>query len=269
MIKHVWASVLAFLALSGAAQAHEFWIDPVAYQIAPGERMQAVLRVGEDYEGASYAYVPRNFQRFDTRCAGQSAKVRGRAGDRPALNKVVNKAGLCVVIHQTSHFSITYKTMEKFKNFVSHKDAKWTLAAHQERGLPEADFRERYSRYAKSLIAVGNGAGKDSVTGLLTEIVAQANPYTDTMSGGFPVQVLYQGKPRANVQIELFEKSPNGRVKISLHRTNGQGLAKLPVKAGHSYLVDSVVLRAIEGKAANDPVWESLWASLTFQVPAR
>ena len=39
---------------------------------------------------------------------------------------------------------------------------------------------------------------------------------------------------------------------------------------GHTYLLDAVILRPVNEGAAFDedlPVWESLWAALTFAVP--
>jgi hypothetical protein len=44
-------------------------------------------------------------------------------------------------------------------------------------------------------------------------------------------------------------------------------VARVEVSPGHSYLTDHVVMRPMEPEAADGPVWESLWASLTFEVP--
>ncbi|SHI04948.1 DUF4198 domain-containing protein [Marivita hallyeonensis] len=249
------------------ASAHEFWIEPRAYQVDPGGSIVATLRIGEEFGGAEQAYLPRSFARFEMRCAGSKAGVPGRAGDRPALAVKAPADGLCVAIHQTQSYSLTYQEWQKFLNFVDHKDFATAVADHKARGLPETGFTERYSRYAKSLIAVGSGQGKDRAEGLATEIVAEANPYTDNVSGGMPVRVLYNGKPRANAQVELFAKSPGGSVKITLHRTDRQGRVRLPVRAGYSYLADAVVLRPLKPAKDGDPVWETLWASLTFAVP--
>jgi hypothetical protein len=39
--------------------------------------------------------------------------------------------------------------------------------------------------------------------------------------------------------------------------------------AGRDYLVDSVILRPMDGAVeSGDAMWESIWASLTFQVPS-
>ena len=229
--------------------------------------MEAHIRVGQNFKGSNYSFLPAQFKRFDLVQGDQVAPVQGTVGDRPALNMPVTDEGLLVVVHQTTDSFVTYRDAALFENFVRHKDFAWALDQHAERGLPETGFRERYSRYAKSLIAIGDGAGADGQVGMETEIVALKNPYSGDVSGAMPVQVFYQGAVRADVQVELFERDPEGEVTVSLHRTDGEGIAMIPVKQGHEYLVDSVVMRPLEVTEDNDAPWESLWASLTFKLP--
>ncbi len=266
MIRSVGLGATA-LFFSGVASAHEFWIDPVDYTVASEGALVATLRVGETFAGAEQSYLERNFVRFDMQCDGTLDAVPGRAGDRPALNVAAPRDGLCVIIHQTRDYTLTYNDWQKFVNFVEHKDFAGVLDEHAARGLPETGFVELYSRYAKSLIAVGDGAGSDTEMGLVTEIVAEANPYTDDVAGGFPIRVLYNGKARGDAQVELFARPPEGAVEVTLHRTDAEGRVTLPVQPGYAYLADAVVLRPLEAQAEKDPVWESLWASLTFAVP--
>ncbi|MCJ7871564.1 DUF4198 domain-containing protein [Phaeobacter sp. J2-8] len=257
---------LSFLLPLGAS-AHEFWIDAADWQIAAGDKMVADIRVGQDFVGPSFAYLSTRFRRFEVQIAGQTLPVTGRAGDKPALNLTPTETGLAVVTHVTTDNQLTYREWEKFQTFLAHKDWENLAEVHTERGLPETGFRERYSRYGKALIAVGDGAGADLDTGMLTEIVALANPYVDDLAAGLPVLVTYDGAPRANAQVEVFQRAPDKSVTVDRYRTDGAGRALLPVKSGHDYLVDAVVIRALDAKDENDPVWESLWASLTFSVP--
>ncbi|WP_292284743.1 DUF4198 domain-containing protein [Marivita sp.] len=260
-------AVFAVAALPTTATAHEFWIEPGAYQVETGATMVAHLRVGENFGGIEQSYLPRNFERFDRRCGDMQSEVPGRAGDRPAMSMEAPGDGLCVIIHQTRDYSLTYREWQKFVNFVEHKDFEAVLDEHLSRGLPRDGFRERYSRFAKSLIAVGDGAGADIEAGMRTEIVAEANPYTDPLDDGFPVRVLFNGEPRADAQVELFAKSADGAVEITLHRTDMDGRVNLPVRPGMSYLADAVLLLPLSPQTDTAPVWESLWASLTFAVP--
>ena len=250
-----------------AASAHEFWISPNSYMVSPDQQIEANIRVGQNFKGGAYSFVPAQFVRFDLVQSDTVIPVQGTVGDRPALTMPAPDEGLVIAVHQTTDSFVTYRDAALFENFVRHKDFAWALDQHVERGLPETGFHERYSRYAKSLIAIGSGGGADRPVGMETEIVALANPYTDDMATGLPVQVFYQGDVRADVQVELFERDPAGEVLVTLHRTDEKGVAVIPVKPGHEYLVDAVVMRALDVTEDNRAPWESLWASLTFKLP--
>lgn len=130
-------------------------------------------------------------------------------------------------------------------------------------------FDEVYSRYSKALIAVGDGQGSDERLGMETELVALMNPYTDDLTEGFAVQLHYRNMLRANEQIEVFEKAPGGKAVITTYRTDENGIGRFPVKPGHIYMVDAVVLRepSAQLQGATGAVWQTLWANLTFAVP--
>lgn len=249
--------------------AHEFWIDPVAHVVEPGEPVVAALRVGQLYEGSSMSFLPPNFTRFEIVEEGEVRSVEGRAGDRPALTVEAPQSGLLVVLHETTPLTLTWDAWEDFEAFVRHKDAAWTIARHREAGWPEKDFREVYTRHAKSLVAVGDGEGEDRRFGLEVELVALENPYTGEMTDGIDVALWRDGAPWREAQIEVFEKASDGGVKVATVRTDEEGRATVPVRSGYRYMLDAVALREAESDVALErgALWESLWANLTFAVP--
>jgi hypothetical protein len=264
----VLALLFVALILAPAARAHEFWISPEAYQVPPGEAIIAELRVGENLKGAGYAHIPDRVARFEVLQGEASFGPGTDLGDRPALNQILPGPGLAILVHETVDNSLKYTSWDKFVTFTTHKDFTWAQDVHRTRGLPDTGFVETYRRFGKALVAVGDGAGSDRPVGLDTEIVALANPYTDDLSGGLPVRVLYFGAPRSDVQVELFARDADGTVDVTLHRTDSAGVAVLPMVPGTEYLVDSVIMEPLEPAAEGDPVWHSLWASLTFRTPA-
>lgn len=262
------ASLVAFLFFVPAATAHEFWIEPETYTVDPGDPIIAELRVGQDFKGAAQTYFPDRFARFDVKMGESTRAVEGRIGDRPAMTFVPEGEGLAVVIHETKGHTLRYSSRDLFENFVEHKDLGDVLERHAARGLPELEFREAYTRYAKSLVAVGDGAGADTAVGLHTEIVALTNPYTDELSDGLGVRVLLDGKPRADAQVEVFARDGDGNVTQSFYRTDAAGETVIPVDPATEYMVDAVVME----DTGNDdpeagPVWHSAWANLTFRTP--
>ncbi|MEL6550696.1 MAG: DUF4198 domain-containing protein [Pseudomonadota bacterium] len=264
LLSSALAAGLAAAILATAASAHEFWLSPRAYEVGVGRALEADIRTGESFKGNASPYFTRNVERFEVLMGGRRIDPEATLGDRPVLDRSVPGEGLAVVIYETRDSRLTYQDWQKFVNFVEHKAFDGALARHDARGLPREGFVETYRRYAKSLIAVGGGAGSDRPVGLDTEIVALANPYTDAVDA-MPVQVLLYGQPRANAQVETYIRAPSGEVSVDIRRTDANGRAAIPIRPGHEYMVDAVVLEERSG----DVAWHSMWANLTFSVPAR
>ncbi|AAV95329.1 hypothetical protein SPO2058 [Ruegeria pomeroyi DSS-3] len=247
--------------------SHEFWIEPNEYQVETGAELVADLRVGERFEGASQVFFPDRAPRSEIRVGDEIRPYTGRMGDIPAIRLVADTPGLWVLVHETSPSTVKYKEWQKFADFAAHKDIPDIEAWHIARGLPRQDFFETYTRHVKALVGVGAAAGGDGETGMETEFIALTNPYTDDLSGGMRVRLLYQGKPRPDAQVEIFDRAPDGTVSVHLARTDTVGIASVPVAPGHDYLLDAVVLRP--APEAERAVWQSLWAGLSFAVPIR
>lgn len=259
------AFILTVIPIS--ATGHEFWIDPLRWIIPEGEMIEAHIRQGQDLKGATLPYIPNATRRIEIAGPSGLRPVDAIVGDRPAFAAVAQQGGLHTLIYVTADTNLVYSEYEKFEVFVKNKSLGDTLERHHERGLHRTQFIERYSRYSKSLVAVGDGGGSDREFGLLTELTALANPYTDDTSAGVPVKLTYQASPRINEQIQIFDRDPAGAVTVTTTRTDTAGRALIPVTPGHSYMLDAVVMRPLGAETARDPVWESLWANLTFHVP--
>ena len=162
--------------------------------------------------------------------------------------------GLVVVLAETTPSKVIYEEWEKFLSFAEHKDFPKAEADHSANGWSQEKVVESYTRHVKTLIATGTGVGDDAPTGMTTEFVALTNPYDADFDGQMKVALFYQDEPRADAQVEVFDRAPDDSVTISLHRTDAAGEAVIPAQTGAGYDPDQ-------------PVWETLWAALTFAVP--
>jgi len=200
------------------------------------------------------------------------AAIAGRMGDRPAIQLPPPlRDGLMILAHEAAPSTLSYREWAKFIKFVEHKDFKDAVPTHEARGWAKENFKETYTRHSKSLIAVGHGEGADRALGLETEFVALENPYLPEFDGTMDVALTYNGVPRPDAQIEVYARSADDTVTVTITRTDDQGHAAIPLEAGFEYLIDAVVLRPVTGATTveDGPVWETLWASMTFAVPAR
>ena len=260
---------LCLALLATPVTAHEFWLEPLAYQAPVDAILAARIVNGQDFGGVEISYFPQRFTRFDMILGNTVAPVEARLGSSPALLASPLGDGLHVVVYQSTDATVNYDSFDKFTTFAGHKGYPDAGAQHVARGFPEDPPVEVYSRYVKTLIGIGTGAGADARAGLETELVALDNPYTDDVSAGMRVQVFYGDAVRANVQIEVFENPLETAETPVLYMTDADGIATIQVLAGHEYLVNSVVLREPDAAkaAAFGAQWETLWASLTFAIP--
>jgi len=251
------------------ATAHELWIEPLAFQIQLDSKFEAHIVNGQEFNGMRLAYIPRRFENFVVVNDAGIQAIDGRIGDVPAVQADALPEGLNVLAYKSRVATVEYETYDKFQSFVDHKSLGITQEDHEARGLPLENFFEAYWRYSKSLVAVGDGAGADRRLGLETEIVALENPYADEIGDTLDVQLFYLEQPVADYQIEIFERDMEGAVTIQTVQTNDEGIASIPVRAAHDYMLDAVILREPSAELAEktQTVWETLWANMTFTVP--
>lgn len=263
---------VATLAFATPAISHEFWIAPEQYQVDSGANLQAHFRNGEGFEGRSLSYFDQRSNRFEMIANGTVTPLTPRAGDKPAFTLPDGaEDGLVVVVHETTPSSLTYRDWEKFLKFAAHKDFPNAASDHIAAGWSQEKFKESYTRHAKALMAIGDGTGADQAVGMATEFTALTNPYAPTFNNEMQVALTYDNQPRPDAQVEVFARAQDGTVSVTLHRTDAAGIAIIPVSPGFEYLFDAVVLRKADNPDANpdNPLWETLWAALTFKVPAR
>lgn len=252
---------LFLLSIPSSLSAHEFWLDLQQGQIDPGEKIVGGLRVGEMLNGDPYPYLSHRFRSFTIHNGDRATPVRGNEGDFPALSQVAAEAGLHVISQLSVAFSLTYDDIESFAAYLDYEGSPEILDLHRERGLPESGFAERYIRCVKALVQVGpvSEEHSDVIVGLPLELVARTNPYAAD-SDSLRVQLLWQGKPLAGRQINVFHDA--SEVSLSHVVTDRNGIAELPLSSRGHYLLNAVHIEAVD----NPPVyWQSHWATLSFR----
>jgi uncharacterized GH25 family protein len=258
--------VLLLLLSCSALQAHEFWIEPTAFQPAPGQRVGVRLRVGEQFRGDPVPRNPKSIERFAVLGPGGEIPVEGVANTDPAGFVAIARPGLYQIVYDSA-LATTELDGEKFEKYLGEEGLERISALRAERGETAAPAKEVYSRSVKALIAVGGvaGRGHDLVAGLPLELVPEKNPYTLAAGAKLPVHLLYQGKPLAGALVVAI---PRGRpaAKVSA-RSDARGRVELPLDEAGLWLVKAVHM--VPAPQATGADWESLWASLTFEIPAR
>jgi len=199
-----------------------------------------------------------------------------RVGSRPVFDvkgeSLAGASGHIMLIYQSANSYVHYMDQEKFFRFAEKKGAGHVRQTHAERHLPEAAFVERYKRFAKASMIIGDETGtiSDRVLGMEAEFVMRGLRPASKEAFQLDVQLRYAGGVLPDAPVTLFIRDPDRNVTTRKMTSDRNGMVTLRAEAGHDYLLDHVTLRPVEpGDDKNRPVWESLWASLTFSGPPR
>ena len=254
-----------FVSKGSSLISHEMWLDTTTFQQSVGKDIQISLKNGQMFQGAGLSYFKSRFSDFYYISNEQKIEIESRMGDTPAATISLNTNGLLTGVYVSKKSTITYKSIDKFANFVSEKGEDWVIQKHGELKFPKNNFKEEYYRFSKILIGVGDASGSDKNVGLKHELVALTNPYIISSSDKFFVQLLFNNEPQKNRQITIFERDIENKVNIRTTLTNSNGIGKVEVTEGHDYLLDNVILE-LNDNSEDNVFWKSYWAALTFRA---
>ena len=249
-----------------SVHSHEMWLEPKAFQLNTTDLLEVNIKLGEKLQGINLPFIS-NYEEFYWSQGGEKVSIESRLGDRPAFSEIIGRDGLTSIVYVSKSSNLTYKEFEKFEKFSEHKDLGPVRQMHQKYGFSFSNFSETYRRFVKAIVGIGSAQGNDTYFGLITEFVLLNNPYEDNSKDVVELKLIYQEKPRRNAQVEVFERSPLGTVKIFKVKTSGDGVVVIPVKRGYEYLFDAVKLRKAKQSPGQVAVWETLWAALMIKIP--
>jgi hypothetical protein len=155
----------------------------------------------------------------------------------------------------------------EFNAYLKDEGIDLVLARRKQQGRLEEPSRERYAKYPKLLLQVGDATSAEygTVLGYEAEIVPLANPYALKAGDVLRVRCLVLGKPLPNYVVFAGGRRQASDKRLDAQRlmTDAEGVAAVKLAAAGDYYVKFVHMQEVEGPEAN---YESRWATLTFGV---
>ncbi len=246
------------------ALAHDFWVQPSAFRVAPDTLVTLDLRVGGEFPGEA---VARKTERIASFVAigpgGTETAIIGQDGKSPAGYARFKEPGLYRIAYRGNPSTIELEPA-KFEAYLREEGLEHIIGERAKLGESAAPGKEAYARYAKSFVLVGDapGTGWDKPAGLKIEIVPETDPFGLKAGGEFRCRVLLEGKPLAGLW--LGARSPTQTAEVAGARTDADGRAAFTLPSHGWWLIHGVHMARAPHEAGAD--WESSWASLTFEV---
>jgi len=260
---------LASLALAfgcAGANAHEFWVEPSTFTPVAGAPVGVRLCVGDGFDGWSLARNAQRIVRFAAVGASGEQAIVGLDGSEPAGFVRFTAPGNYIVAYR-SNDAFTQMPAAKFDEYLKEKGLDGIIAQRELRGAGQKPVREAYSRHAKALLRVG-GSGDDLVDrpiGLRLELVAEPRQRTERADEVYYFRLLYDGRPLPGALLTAMRPGTTDAEQRVV--TGDDGRASFRLRNTGPWRIASVHMIAATAPIAAE--WVSLWASLTFELPAR
>lgn len=265
--------LLASGIVSGAAAAHDFWLQPRSWQVAPGVDLPFVVEVGHgpfrEQWGSDAGHLLQLREQFGDRSSRDLRSLFKPGGEVPHLTTGFRQPGLHIV-SLVSNDALSVLPGIRFTDYLKEEGLTPALDRRAQTNATNATGRELYSRRAKALVQVGAGGPDDDAVatrpiGLTLEIVPLRNPYALGSDRILPVKVLYEGKPLGGALVKLTSLEFDVRP-LAAGRTDALGRATFKVPPVGSWLVNVIWTKPV---AARDADFQTIFSSLTFGYPAR
>lgn len=267
-------AIAALIAVPAAAVlAHDFWIVPVTFEVAPGATAEILGQTGTRFPVSQSAVAPERVAEARVITRDQDEKVTDISTREKSLvlRHRPAKAGQAMVAVTLVPASRRV-AVAGLKRYIGLEGAPELAQRYEQEGrYPQGDsVTQRSQKFAKAIMEIGrNGPRLDAnPVGHLLELVPLSDPVAMHAGQTFEVMALYRGKPLPKAYLHA------GPAATDTATTNGAratadttlvtddgGVARLPIRGAGLWNVR--LLHAAPVPNAADE-WEVLFATLVF-----
>lgn len=251
-----------------AASAHDLFLKLDSYFLQP--HSVAVVRLLNGTFSRSDGPVARDRFR-DVSLISNGSRQSGvevfswRDEEKTTVMAIqTNDPGTYLVGASTKPKEIDLKAAD-FNEYLQHDGIPDTLAERRRKKELNKDVRERYSKHVRAIFQVGDKLTDDykQKLGYPVEIIPQQNPYALKAGQTLTVLCMLDGNPLTNQFVMAGWESPDGKPHTLATRSDGNGLARLNLKASGKWYVKLIHMTPLAEPTLN---YESRWATLTFEI---
>lgn len=256
---------LAFLIPAGLL-AHDLYIMPDQFEVNPGGAVTFSIYSGDDF--------PQTTSRVQLqRLRNPKLHSRGSAPVLPEFQLDGVRAIATVQTGKAGHIVLTVESEARvegmkageFLDYLKEENLTEIIEAREKQGEASKDAKERYTKFAKTILRVGEGDGSfNQPVGLLIEFVPEKDPLSLKSGEALPVRLLFRGAPVPGVQVIGARTQSSGPATIApLSRTDADGRISIPANGAGKWRLHAIYMERMKDPTAD---WESFWATLTFEI---
>lgn len=256
----------ALLLLTTAVSAHEYWLEPETFFPGPNDKTVVRLYVGDGLvkDREERVYQPEKTEMFSLRSAGRTLDLKPSilAGAMPIYTFSAKDSGTYLLAMERNWSYIKLEP-EKFDEYLREDGMEYIIAEREKLGESKKEGRERYSRFIKSLILVGDrrdDTWKKRV-GMKLEITPLEDPYSKRTGDTVRFQITFDGKPLAGRTVF----ANNRAAETQRFTTDAKGGIIVKLTRPGLWRVRLVTMQRCPADCG-EADWQSFWAAFTFGV---
>jgi len=265
---------IAWLAVLGAcvavpAVAHDFWLQPAKFWLAPGATTAVALVVGHganrELWDADISRVTRLISIGPAGRIDRSGSIRQGGAGRMAFET----PGVHVVAVETGQAQSDLPAI-RFNDYLKTEGLTPAIQSRAQSGRTGSPGREVYSRRAKALVRVGPGAvvASANVTtpvGMTLEIIPEVNPYTARPGQSLLFRIDYKGRPLPGALVKLTNLAADAEP-AATQISNSTGRVAFRVPRRSAWQLNVVWTEPLANSQTAD--FDTTFSSLTFGFEA-
>ncbi len=265
-----WLMAAGLTLLSAATLfAHDFWLVPNAFRLAPGAELVIDGRTSSSFPSSLSAVTVDRVAEARILSAGASIEIEDLSVQETSLRlrHRVSADGQLVVAVRIRPRTIP-ESAESFRRYLALEGAPELLERYEQDGLlPDDSITRRYAKYAKVLVEAGRG-GPRAYARLAShplEFKPMIDPTGDLPGETLPVQLLFEGKPlglakvHAGVAASVRDSAPSWD---ETFHTDSNGVVEIPVDRKGIWNVRALHIVPAEPGSGAD--WDVHWATFVF-----
>lgn len=255
---------LAFaLSWSTPAQAHDTWLIPDQFNLAPKSTITLDLTSGMEFPKLDAAPKPDRVKSAHCRLAGKTFEITDKSAAPHSLQFKTELADEGVATFWVKRPPLSIElTPDQVKEYLDEVDAPEALR-RQWAEMKEPRWRESYTKHPKTFARVGQPQSDRSwaeEVGMFLEILPEKDPTALKEGDDFPVRVLKDGKPFAGFSLNAVSA---GEGRGYTRKTDANGRVTFHLSRAGRWL-----LRGTDIRKSSQPEtdWESDFTTLTLEV---
>jgi uncharacterized GH25 family protein len=260
------------LAAAVAASAHEMFLKPQSFYLAPNTNTAVALYNGTFDKSEN----PITRERM-----GDVSVMTGGKVSHPGVgvwrdDKVTSYLGVALkgpgtyVVGVSTKPKIIELSADNFEAYLKHDGIEDVLKARQDAKVPRTSVRERYSKHVRTILQVGavQTADFSRPLGYPAEILLQTNPAALKVGDTLSFKTLLKGQPmKGQLVYASFagfhgHGADGGHINAVKLRTDAAGMGSFKITRPGKWYVTLINMQ----KATGDADYESNWSTVTFEV---